>query len=54
MKIFHKTGTLLLEVPGESLYGANLRGANLSGADLRDADLAGATVQLGNREIIIS
>ena len=48
MKIFHKTGTLLLEVPGESLYGANLTGANLSGADLRDANLSGADLSGAN------
>ena len=44
--IRHKqTGTLLLELPGNSLAGAPLSGAVLMEADLRKADLRGADLR---------
>ena len=55
MKIISITGYRLLEVPGDSLSGADLSGAdlryadlsgaNLSGADLSGADLSGADLR---------
>jgi len=49
MQIKHTNGTVLLEVPGDTLSGADLSGADLryaclSGADLRGADLHYATL----------
>ena len=46
MKIYSRhDGRVLLEVPGDTLRGANFRGANLRGADLQGADLAGANLR---------
>jgi hypothetical protein len=42
MQIKHKDGTVLVEVPGDTLRGADLGGAYLRGAYLRGADLRGA------------
>jgi uncharacterized protein YjbI with pentapeptide repeats len=45
MKILNLVGELLLEVPGDSLVGANLSGADLRRADMREANLSGADLR---------
>lgn len=50
MKIYNLDGVELLDVPGDTLIGANLEGAdlreaNLIGADLRNAHLQGANLE---------
>ena len=50
MKIFSKSGTLLLESNFANLEGANLEGADLGGADLGGANLEGANLEGANLE----
>ena len=44
MKILNRTGQILIEIEGDTLYEANLRGANLREAYLGEANLYGANL----------
>jgi len=44
MHLVDRSGKILLNIPGNTLYEADLGGANLRGANLRGADLRGANL----------
>ena len=48
MQIKNILGAIIINVPGETLRGADLRGADLRGADLGGADLRGANLSGAN------
>jgi uncharacterized protein YjbI with pentapeptide repeats len=49
VKLFNRhTGSLFLEIEGNTLIGADLSGADLSGADLSGAKLIGANLARAN------